>query len=850
MRARKRQRLNEDGSSAKAASHGKTGHRAKQNVSLDDLNWQPVQAPDHLDDYEGFYGLEEVDGIDLVREEDAGKVTYQLAGTSSTPAKSQSVSVEDVAALSSAARKSGRSQSEGTKAPARVLDSSDNALEKRAEGEPASGEANPQPLVAPSHPSSSFDEDWDGFESSEDETVGTVANDHEDGSEGSDGDSASSFGQQDTSESAFSLLYNHTESESAGVVTSAWHALDLSDPVMTSLSTLHFSSPTSIQRTAIPKIVSGSDVIGKAPTGSGKTLAFGIPIIEAWLARRHKLPQSKRSRKVDGLEGKGEKVERQPIALIIEPTRELARQVNDHLSKLCKHGGSSLDDLSICTLTGGLSIQKQRRLLERADIVVATPGRLWEVVSEGHGVLEALKEISFLVVDEADRLLSRGHFKELEHFLDVLTRRTTASTRVVEVDSTSGAQESTSMKDVPTKQAQRPKPPPHEPTRQVLVFSATFSSDLQHKLARRSFQPSSKASSDPKSRENQDQMAYLLTRLPFQSAPKPTFIDVSPTRSMAAKLREGMLECPGPEKDLYLYALLLHHPPGTRALVFVNSIPAVQRLVPFLSSLKLEAFPLHSHMVQKARLRSVERFSALSSPAANGEPQGKTGPKKTTVLVATDIAARGLDIPAINTVIHYHVPRAADAYIHRSGRTARAEASGTSVLMCAPEEAAGVRRLVGKVHASSKGNQDERKGKELKILGMNATLIGRLKPRAGLAKRISDASISKTKVSSEDKWLNAAAEDLGVDLDDPDVQDTFDKGSRGRGQKRKKREREDAGREKDEVRAWKRELDALLSKRVNVGVSERYITAGGIDIAELLRGGSADFLGTVESLGF
>ena len=139
-------------------------------------------------------------------------------------------------------------------------------------------------------------------------------------------------------------------------------------------------------------------------------------------------------------------------------------------------------------------------------------------------------------------------------------------------------------------------------------------------------------------------------------------------------------------KDLYLYALLLYHP-NQRVLIFTNSIHSVRRLTPLLQNLNLPTHALHSQMPQKARLRSIERFSSPASPSS--------------ILVATDVAARGLDIPAVHLVIHYHLPRDASTYVHRSGRTARASASGSSILLCAPEEVVATRRLVAKVHAQN-----------------------------------------------------------------------------------------------------------------------------------------------------
>src|SRR6201994_1656303 len=128
---------------------------------------------------------------------------------------------------------------------------------------------------------------------------------------------------------------------------------------------------------------------------------------------------------------------------------------------------------------------------------------------------------------------------------------------------------------------------------------------------------------------------------------------------------------------------MLH--PRTRTLVFFNSISAVRRITPFLQNLELPAQSLHSNMAQKARLRAVEKFKSAES----------------SILIATDVAARGLDIPGIQLIIHYHLPRTADMYVHRSGRTARAESRGGSVILCSPEEVTGVRRLIARVHAQS-----------------------------------------------------------------------------------------------------------------------------------------------------
>lgn len=242
-------------------------------------------------------------------------------------------------------------------------------------------------------------------------------------------------------------------------------------------------------------------------------------------------------------------------------------------------------------------------------------------------------------------------------------------------------------------------------------------------------------------------------------------------------------------------------------------------------------------MPQKARLRSIERFS---SPSQTG-----------SILIATDVAARGLDIPAVKLVVHYHLPRAADMYVHRSGRTARAERSGSSILLCAPEEVVGVRRLVAKVHARNVATSADSKRYFIRTLDLDRRVVARLKPRATLAKKIADVSLAKEKIGHEDNWLRTAADELGVDYDSEEFA-AQEGGWKGRGQRRKKAEKESMGILKGEMQGLRAQLKELLSQRVNVGVSERYLTAGGtVDVHELLRNGqNGEFLGNVEDLGF
>jgi ATP-dependent RNA helicase DDX24/MAK5 len=788
----------------------------KRKIRLDDLGWSQVSMPDRLEDFEGFYGLEEIEDVSIVKDAVTGNLSFE---TSKTDEQIEQDIEKAWQREEEEAKRLEQITFGGEEEPKDEDDVIEEKVEKKAKQ------------------NGDHDDDadsWGGFSDGEEqsEDVQTAAEDTAPTTVGilktKTDDKSDKKKQKDTMSKkekaaekkaaekakqaaivakesdtekpddeelsegetfgpgAFDILANRADDEDDEVDVSAWEELELSTKMLDALAKLKFSTPTTIQASTIPEIMAGRDVIGKASTGSGKTLAFGIPIIEAFLASKSNSTDAK---------------DKVPLALIIAPTRELAHQITAHLTALCAK--ADFDAPRITSITGGLAVQKQRRQLETADIVVGTPGRLWEVISSGQGLLDKLKQIRFLVVDEADRLLSQGNYKELGEILKILEKDDPME---------EGAEEDTAP----------------EFERQTLVFSATFQKNLQQKLAGKA-----KGGGGGDLMSKQQSMEYLLKKLKFREE-KPKFIDANPGSQMASRLKEGLIECAGTEKDLYLYSLLMFYP-NKRALIFTNSISAVRRLTPFLQNLALPALPLHSSMVQKARMRSIERFK---------ERPG-------SILVATDVAARGLDIPKVDLVIHYHLPRAADTYVHRSGRTARAEASGSSILICGPEEVAGVRRLIAKVHArADEAPKSKKTAYFIRTLDIDRRTVARLKPRATISKKLADTVIAKEKKHSEDDLLRRGAEDLGVDYDSEEFEQEA-KGKKGRGSGRKKREKEASEMTKGEQQALRAELKSMLSQRINTGVSAKYLTSGGIDVEALMAGeGNMGFLGNVDGLGF
>ena len=696
-------------------------------VKAKDLQWKPVEIPDNLGDYEGFYGLEEIDGVDVQIVN--GKTEFIVRDNGKVENKSKKEETNE----------NGEDN----------MDVEENETPEVEDEKPTEQEEEED--------DDDDEEEFAGFEDDENNqedanTSERVSNNDKDDklAESNDELNAVSFANLDLP------LPDDNE-----INLPNWQEGDLGSSIsaytLYGLSQLDFKKPTPIQKETIPIALLGKDVIGKATTGSGKTLAYGIPILEKYIQSLNLIKQNNKDKKIN-----------HPTGIIFAPTRELAHQVVDHLNKLAKY--SPLSTRGIVSITGGLSIQKQQRLLRHGPgIIVATPGRMLELVQGDSELAKRLASTDIIVLDEADRLLQDGHFDEFEKILELFGKN-------------------------------RPKSKSIEWKWQTLVFSATFSRDLFRKLDRHQKGKSS-------SLMGNDEIVQLLNeKLKFKDK-KPTLVDANPKEIVSGQITEALVECGPTERDLYLYYFLLMYKGST--LVFANSIDSVKRLVPLLNNLNIPAFSIHSSMIQKQRLRALEKFKEASQK------------NEVAVLVASDVAARGLDIPNIDHVVHYHLPRSADVYIHRSGRTARAGKEGVSAMFCSPQEASGplrkLRRLVaGNSNKESRLNMHN----DVKLLPIEMDLVSQIKPRVEISSKLADASISSTATRKEDSWVKQAAEDLG--LDDLSGLEDFEDDIIKKQRKRK----EGKMLSKDETKALKYELKTLLANPIKKNTRKSYITSG------------------------
>ncbi|KAI8978964.1 P-loop containing nucleoside triphosphate hydrolase protein [Pilobolus umbonatus] len=534
----------------------------------------------------------------------------------------------------------------------------------------------------------------------------------------------------------------------------AWKDLKLAGPVIDALRYNKFSAPTPIQKETLPVALKGRDIIGSAETGSGKTLAFGIPIIN-YIA----------THEVQGL-----------TALILTPTRELAIQVKDHIANM-----SVFVNLRVTAIVGGMSVQKQERLLRsKSDIVVATPGRLWELFSNNEDYMNQLKHVKFLVLDEADRMLEKGHFQELNNLLGALSKKRQDTTEWPE-----------QIDEDKTKVVSR-----HVGNHQTFIFTATLSKDIRFNL---------KSKKKPNPKTATGTMEDLLKRIEFADK-NPVLIDKTSDNIVAARLLEAKIECVDTDKDLYVYYFVTRYP--GRTIIFVNSIDAIRRLVPVFKLLNVEVLGLHAQMQQRQRLKNLDRFKANDK----------------AVLVASDVAARGLDIPLVDHVIHYQLPRSGEIYVHRSGRTARGVNDGISLLLCGPQEMKLYQKLC----------QTLRKNKQYPDFPVDMAILKAMQERVKLAVEIDKLLHQEDKQNHEVNWMKNMAKQLDVDFDEESMQ--------GKGYQKSS---EELAKARVKATNLKNKLAHMLKQPIMpAGSSSKFLTSGivGNLVDRLMHSGAHDLL--------
>ncbi|MCX6313187.1 MAG: DEAD/DEAH box helicase [Chitinophagaceae bacterium] len=365
----------------------------------------------------------------------------------------------------------------------------------------------------------------------------------------------------------------------------AFKKLDLIEPVLKALSAEGYTTPTPIQAQSIPLILEKRDLLGCAQTGTGKTAAFAIPILQL-LYQNKKEERGPRAIKV----------------LILTPTRELAIQIDESFAAYGKFTG-----LTHTVIFGGVSQLNQTNILRRGvDILVATPGRLLDLISQG---FIDLRQLNIFVLDEADRMLDMGFIHDVKRIITKLPAK-----------------------------------------RQTLFFSATMPPEIQ-KLAN-----------------------VLLTN--------PAKVEVTPASSTVDAIEQSLYYVDKKDKPQLLLHLL-RDPAIVTALVFTRTKHGADKVVKFLHHADITAAAIHGNKSQNARQTALSNFKA----------------GKTRVLVATDIAARGIDIDELSHVINYELPDVPETYVHRIGRTGRAGNTGIAISFCDGEERIELRdiqKLIGK----------------------------------------------------------------------------------------------------------------------------------------------------------
>lgn len=380
-----------------------------------------------------------------------------------------------------------------------------------------------------------------------------------------------------------------------------FNELEITDPILKAIGEKGYLTPTPIQQKGIPVALDGRDMLGIAQTGTGKTAAFAIPILQHLSSGMQAEPTDVPRRNRRGRNHDRESGVRPIRALILTPTRELAVQIGDSFSDYGKYVG-----LKHLTIFGGVKQGPQVEALRGGvDILIATPGRLHDLIGQGFVELDA---ITHFVLDEADRMLDMGFVADIKRLLPLLPK-----------------------------------------SRQTLFFSATMPADI--------------------------------VALSKSMLTDPVRVEVTPVSSAVDAIDQRVYFVEKPEKKKLLVSLLREE--DKSVLVFSRTKHGADNISRLLSKSGIRSEAIHGNKSQNHRQRVLADF--------------KSG--KIRVMVATDIAARGIDIRELEIVINYDLPDVPETYVHRIGRTGRAGHSGTAFTFCTPDERPlmkDIQRLTGK----------------------------------------------------------------------------------------------------------------------------------------------------------
>ncbi|MCF0225489.1 MAG: DEAD/DEAH box helicase [Fibrobacter sp.] len=356
--------------------------------------------------------------------------------------------------------------------------------------------------------------------------------------------------------------------------------LPLANPLQRAIRAVGYENPTPIQEEAIPSLLEGHDLLGIAQTGTGKTAAFALPILQKLLdSNNFRSPKTCR-------------------ALILLPTRELAIQVEDCFKLYAKFTALS----STCIFGGVSDVSQKRNLIRGVDVLVATPGRLLDLIGQK---AVTLKKLEFFVLDEADRMLDMGFIHDIRKVVGMLPK-----------------------------------------DRQNLFFSATMPKDIS------------------------DLAATILK-------PNPVRVEVAPQSTPIERIQQELYRIDKRRKGALLKELLQSNEQMKKVLVFTRTKHGADKIVRVLEKAGIKCAAIHGNKSQNRRQEALGNFKT----------------EQIRVLVATDIAARGIDVDDVSHVFNYDLPNEPETFVHRIGRTARAGKDGVAISFCAPDEEQDLRAI-------------------------------------------------------------------------------------------------------------------------------------------------------------